>query len=213
MISNILDVFNQDAFSAISLSQAVNDLSAFPMDLGRIGKLGIFSEQGIETDTIAVEIDSNTLKLVPNTPVGAPASEIAKDKRKVRNFRAPYLPVKGEVLAVEVQNIRGFGTTQLMGFQEAVNRRAKPMINALDATVEFHRMGALKGIILDADGSTIYDLFTEFGVTQNSVDFVLGTATTEMKTKCTAVSRLVEAALGIAPFTGIDVWCGKVGRG
>jgi hypothetical protein len=40
------------------------------------------------------------------------------------------------------------------------------MATKMDATLEHLRIGAIKGQILDADGSAlIYDLFTEFGVT------------------------------------------------
>jgi hypothetical protein len=37
-------------------------------------------------------------------------------------------------------------------------------------------MGALKGVILDADGSVIYDLFDEFGITPAVIGFDLGNA-------------------------------------
>ena len=33
----------------------------------------------------------------------------------------------------------------------------------LDPTLEYQRLGAVKGVILNADGSTMYDLFSEFG--------------------------------------------------
>ena len=38
-------------------------------------------------------------------------------------------------------------------------------------------MGALKGEILDADGSTLVDLFDEFDITAQSVPFEFSTAT------------------------------------
>jgi hypothetical protein len=36
----------------------------------------------------------------------------------------------------------------------------------LDPTIEYQRMGAVRGIILNGDGSTLYNLFTEFNVAQ-----------------------------------------------
>ena len=48
----------------------------------------------------------------------------------------------------------------------------------LDPTIEYQRVGALKGIILNGDGSTLYNLFTEFGVTPpTEVGFDLANAT------------------------------------
>ena len=49
---------------------------------------------------------------------------------------------------------------------------------ALAITLEHLRMGALKGVILDADGSTLYDLYQEFEITPKVVNFALTTAST-----------------------------------
>ena len=59
--------------------------------------------------------------------------------------------------------------------QAVVNDRLAMMAMKHDATLEHLRIGAIKGQILDADGTTIlYDLFDEFGVSQQAeVDFDL----------------------------------------
>lgn len=211
MLGNILDIFANDAFGCVSLTQGINDTSMFPIDLGRVGKMGLFEESGIQTDTVVIETDGNSLSLVPNTPVGAPPNYVGRDKRKVRSFLVPNLPQEGQILASEVQNVRAFGSTQLQAVQEVVNKRAKSMVTRLDATIEYHRVGALKGIVLDSDGSTtLFNLFTEFGVSQDTVDFVLGTSSTEMLKKCFAVSRLIEDALGAGSgFSGVKALCGE----
>ncbi len=66
------------------------------------------------------------------------------------------------------------------------------MRNKHAITLEHLRMGALKGVILDADGATLFDLYSEFGITAKSVNFQLGTATTDVKKKCLEVLRHVE---------------------
>ena len=53
-------------------------------------------------------------------------------------------------------------------------------------------MGALKGNILDADGSTLYNLYNEFEITPKTVNFALGTAGTDVKKKCLEVVRHIE---------------------
>ena len=47
------------------------------------------------------------------------------------------------------------------------------MRNKHAITLEYLRMGALKGVILDADGSTLYNLYTEFGIAAKTVGFAL----------------------------------------
>ena len=65
----------------------------------------------------------------------------------------------------------------------------------------------MKGEILDADGSTLVDLYTEFGITAKTVNFVLGTATTNVKGKCVEVLRHIEDNLMGEYMSGVHVLC------
>lgn len=204
---NVLDVFKADAFSMSSLTDAVNQIPFVP---GKAGRLGIFKESGVSTTSIQVEEQAGSLSLIPKRERGAPPNQNKHGRRTVRNFNIPHLPLEDQVLASEVQNVRSFGGTQLQGVQEVVNSRMAEMVNKHDATVEYGRIGALKGVIYDADGSTvIYDLFTEFGLSQTSVDFVLGTAGTNVKGKVHTVKRAVETVLGQLTYQRMHVFAGK----
>ena len=45
-----MDIFNDDAFSVVSLTKAIEDTPFVP---GRVGQLGIFSEEGVSTTSIS----------------------------------------------------------------------------------------------------------------------------------------------------------------
>jgi hypothetical protein len=62
------------------------------------------------------------------------------------------------------RDVRAFGSESMLeGVQAVVNQRMSEMATKMDATLEHLRIGAIKGQILDADGSAvIYDLFTAF---------------------------------------------------
>lgn len=80
----------------------------------------------------------------------------------------------------------------------------------LDATIEYQRMGAIKGQILDADGSTVLlDLFTTMGVAQQTKAMVLGTAGTKVKQKVTEAIRLMEDELGGMMYQGARALCSR----
>jgi hypothetical protein len=64
-------------------------------------------------------------------------------------------------------------------------------------------MGALKGIVYDSDATVIYNYFHEFTVKQESVDFVLGTASTDILAKCISVKRIMEDNLQGETMSGI----------
>jgi len=68
-------------------------------------------------------------------------------------------------------------------------------------------MGALKGVILDADGSVIYDLFDEFDITPATINFGLDKADTNVKKKCADVLRHLEDHLKGEFMTAAHVLC------
>jgi hypothetical protein len=53
-------------------------------------------------------------------------------------------------------------------------------------------MNALRGIVKDGAGTTLYNYFTEFGLDQISFDFVFGTAGTNIQGKVRTTLRAIE---------------------
>lgn len=201
-----LDIFKDDAFSLVSLTKAINEQPYVP---GRIGALGLFAEEGINTTSVSVEYDGATLSLVPAGERGAPAPNVKSDKRKLINFNTIHLPQRARILADQIVGVRAFGSdSELETVQSVVNKRLAKMRNALDATIEYQRIGAIKGQIIDANGSTVLeDLFSRFGLTQQTKSLVLGTSTTKVRTKVLEAKRLMEDALGNAMYTGARAFC------
>lgn len=200
------DIFNNDAFSVQSLTKAMIDLPHTP---SRLRELGYFSEQGITTTTVSIEKRGHTLSLVPTGERGGVLRGGTKDKRTLIPFRTVHLPQSGGVNADEVQNIRAFGSeTELESVQNLVQREIARMRRNIDVTMEWQRMGAIKGQVLDADGSTVLlDCFTAFGVAQQTHSLVLGTSTTKVRNKVIEAKRKVEAALGGLSYSGLRVLC------
>ena len=73
-----------------------------------------------------------------------------------------------------------------------IARHLETMRNKHAITLEHLRMGALKGVILDADGSVLYDLFDEFDITPQTIAYDLGNAGTNVKAKCLATLAAIE---------------------
>jgi hypothetical protein len=95
-----------------------------------------------------------------------------------------------------VAGVRRFGGEDAEQLGNLVNDKLETCRAKHDITLEHLRMGALKGVIYDADGTTVlYDLYSAFGVTQKQVDFVLGTAGTDVRAKCLEVKRHIEKNL------------------
>jgi hypothetical protein len=116
-------------------------------------------------------------------------------KRKVRSFNIPHIPHDDVILPQEYDGIRAFGSeNEPAALAQVMNDHLQSMRNKHAITLEHLRMGALKGVILDADASTIYNLFTEFGITRKTVDFAMEDTSpvTDVAAKCREVIRHIE---------------------
>ena len=203
-----MGIFDSDIFTMSSLTASINEVTYTP---SQIGSLGIFEAEGISTTSLVIEKDGDTLGLVESKPRGAPGTVVGANKRTGVSFQAAHLPTTATVLADEVQNVRAFGSEDSeQAVQTVVNRRLAKMARRIDLTHENHRLGAIKGQVLDSDGATVlYDLFTAFGVSQQSVAMAMDTATTDMQGKALDIHEAVEDALDGLSYTGITVLCGK----
>jgi len=208
---SVLDIFNQDAFSVRTLTDSINKLPFVP---GRAGQVIDWNEQGITTTTIMVEEIDGVLTIINPSGRGGDGVTVAKQKRTARAFVVPHYQVDDAMMADEVQNVRAFGSENAVEDLSTMinNRMAQHVSWRLDPTLEYQRLGALKGIILNADGTTLYNLFTEFGVTQEAtIDFNLDatTDTGAIRGVCADAIDLIADNLGGITFTGVNAFCGK----
>ena len=192
-----LDIFNNDAFSVSQLTQTIVDIPRVPTQLG---DEGLFREYGISTTTMLIERTGSKLALVPTAPRGGVGQTVGRDKRKMIPIAAVHLPQRDAILADEVQNVRAFGSeTEVQTVQRLVLGQLTKLKSNLDLTLEYHRVGALKGLVLDANGEdVIYDLYSLFGMTKPSLAFDINNSasTVDLKQKCIDLKRLVRNALG-----------------
>ncbi len=180
-----------DGFSLTELSQAINVL---PNSYGRVNELGLFKFRPQTNTTVTVEMNNGVLTLVQSTPWGGVAPKNTNGKRVVKSFNIPHTPLEDTVLASEVMGIRAFGSASVTETVNGrVNDKLQTMKNKIDQTMEWRKVGALKGLVLDADGTTVIeDYFAAFGVTKKAVSFALGTAGTDVRAKCMEVVRHIE---------------------
>ena len=190
-----LDIFNDDAFTLSRLSQSMTDIPRVPTQLG---DEGLFNEYGINTLTMMIERQGSKLQLIPAAPRGGVPQPGTRSGRKLMPIAAIHLPQSDTILADEVQGVRAFGTeSEVEAVSTLVNRRMAALKSNLDLTNEYHRIGALKGIVLDADGTTeLWDMYDMFGFTQQTHYFALANAATDVKQKCVLLKRAIKTAMG-----------------
>lgn len=135
------------------------------------------------------------------------ATQAERGYRRTRSFTIPHIPYETVIRAADVDGVRAFGTeNQSEVIAQVINDRLAEMRAKHAQTLEFMRAGALKGVITDGAGRTLYNLFTEYGITQKSVDFKLGTAATDVPEKIREVARHIEDNLKGELHTGFRMF-------
>lgn len=200
-----MDAFSGDTFSTRSLTGFVRRMDYKPQFLG---SLGIFDPVPSATDLIFVERRNQSLRLIPTSPVGAPPTPRQTGKRDGIPLKIERIATDFTLYAHEVRGVRAENTEdELMPLQTEYARRMGEIRDDVELTEEFHRLGALQGVLLDADGSTvIYDFFSEFGIALPAlINFELGTAGTDVRQKCKDTIRLMARGAKGAMGTGTSV--------
>lgn len=208
----MFDIFNNNAFSVTSLTDAMREVKYVP---SYVGKLGIFTETSVDTLDVAIETDAaHNIIIVPSTPRGAPGVTWGRNRRTMRNLRIPHFQVDDALMADTVQAVRAFGQEKAVEiFQTKIAERAAEASNHFALTEEYQRLAVItQGKLLDADGSTLFNYYTEMGESVPAEvpwDLLAGSPVPgALRKKATALTRAMGATLDGLPFTGILALCG-----
>ncbi|HRE44768.1 MAG TPA: major capsid protein [Terricaulis sp.] len=206
----IPDPFKPDFFTTTALTASINNVAYQPTLLR---DLGIFSVDGVPTTSIVVEREGDLLALVPTSERGAPGATQVEVKRDAVSLLIPHLQKNDTLKAESILGVRQFGSEdQQITVEQARDKKLNRMARDLDFTLEYHRLGAIQGRVLDSDGvSVLVNLFTVFGIAEpTEIDFDLDNNTPAVGVvarKCNEVVYGMEAALGGVPYTGIHALC------
>jgi len=182
--------FQNPAFTVSALTAAINIL---PNTYGRLESMNLFPAKPVRFRQVAIEEKNGVLTLLPTLPVGSPGTVGVRGKRKLRSFAIPHIPHDDVVLPEEVQGIRAFGSeSEVQTIAGVMVDHLETMKNKHAITLEHLRMGALKGEILDADGTTIYNLFTAFEINPTTLTFPLSNASEDPRKTCLALKRYMD---------------------
>jgi hypothetical protein len=203
----MLDIFNNNAFGVVSLTDAINKPVFAP---GRIGQMGLFNERPVSTTVVVLEEKDGNIVLIAPTPRGGPGVTVDKKKADSRAIVVPHFEINDAIYADEVQGVRQWGTeNQLMTVMGMVSDRIAIHKPSHEVTLEYQRMGAVKGVVVYADGSQT-DLFAFFGISQDAeIAFDLDNAANgALRQHVQQIIRQMATNLGGLPFTGIHALCG-----
>lgn len=207
----IMDVFDQDAFSYVSLCAAVDLVGYTPGFL--TARPGLVTPAPIRTPEVWIEQRSFMPRLIQTTPRGAPPVQVSGDRRNARSFNTVRVALSSRINASELLGIRDFASeTTMKDLMGEVARRHFKMRNDEAVTKENMLLGAIQGVVLDADNSVIENWYTNWNVeVPATIDFTSAFSnssdTGEIRALFNKVRRAVLRAMRGLGGTGVGVEC------
>lgn len=174
-------------------------LAAAPYTPGDLGRMGLFETVNLTGTTLGIEKEvTDAGRVLTAISRGAPRQNTTLDKRSVVTFGTQSFGEQGAVMADEVLNSRGAGTS---GAKEVIEDRRARLVaklrRSMDYTHEVQRMNVLK-----APGTT------EFGAAASPVIIAVQTDATKLRQEIfNKLTLPIEAALDGIGFTGITALC------
>jgi hypothetical protein len=175
-----------------------------------LNESGLFSEEFLSTNTVTFEEQSKTLGLIGDQFRGAKPQANKDDNRKIRSYPIAHFPVVDAIKPEDIQGKRAYGSTDMAETEAAVLARKMERIRRnMDITMEVSRFSTLTtGALYAPNGTIVGNLFTDFGITQKSVDFLFGSATTDIVAKVEEViAHMQDNANTGDVITGIIAYC------
>jgi hypothetical protein len=204
-----MDIFNDDAFSLVSMIGAIEKVDYAP---NYLGELGIFTKTGVRTEDVFIEERSNAPALIHTSAPGtAPEAAAPRGRRGLRSYKTVRFAKGRRINASEVQGIRAFGSeTELSQVEAEVVQRQSALKADADFTYEHYRLGVVcQAKMLDADGTVLYDWASEFGqAIPAAINFDLTAADPEtgaIRKKCNDLRRTMVKNLKGVGGTGAGI--------
>jgi len=192
-------------------SELTASIAVAPYEPARLKQLGLFQEASVFRTHVDIEYKAGHLSLLSTRERGSRTAPFVRgDKGKIRTFRIPHIPQESVVRPDDLPDVRLWGTRDgKIAIRTVINDRLKQMKANFEATFEFHRMGAVNGVIIEPDGSEIYNLFDIFEIEQPTyyVDLENDTGRA-VRALATDIKRDMPNAIGKAPYRGIHAFCG-----
>lgn len=183
-----------DTNQLIDLTRAIQ---VIPNTSSVIKDMGLFMTEYTDQESVLFDKITASSALLPATNRRAGEPTYGKD-RDVVPYSLPlgYFKHMDRLTKQDIMGKRRAGSNnEQETFENALRIKLEDMNRNIDYTHEYMMVQAIKGNCVTPDGGSLADMFTLFGQTQVEVDFLLGTATTNVRAKCAAVRDAIQANL------------------
>mgnify|MGYP001809645939 CR=1 FL=1 len=191
-------------------TQLTTRVNRVPNTYGRINELGIFgADRGSASTNVEVPMSAFSSAILANAPRGGDIPFLSNSNQGSIVIPAPYLPLGAAIGPGDIQN-------QIV-LDQATGPRPKTLSDALAEkmmqlklshamSLEYLRMQALKGKLIDGKNKMLHDLHAIFGFQKVTVYFDLENPNVNVKEKTKQLARLIEVELRGETMTGVHAF-------
>lgn len=174
----------RDYFDSFSTTEVVEGITEQPTQYGYINSRNYFNMKSTSDKAIIFDKDYSNITLLPQVNRGAKAATQGKE-RTADTFalKLAYFKHADRLTGDDIQSHRAVGREDNETLARATAEKLEDMRRTWDQTEEYLKLNAIKGVFKTPDGAVVADMFSEFGVTQVTHDFDLGTNTTDIDIK------------------------------
>jgi hypothetical protein len=194
-------------FDVVDLTSAVRNL---PIQYGSFNTMGIFTEEGVQSDVVMFEESTQNGALIIDRIRGQKNYVSQDGTRKLHSFVVPHFPLDDYISPKDLQNKSAYDNFNEVEQMDAVmGRKLFRLRQNHDWTLNKARAQAIFSSTAYAPGGTVTQNWdTEFSNTRATADFTFGTSTTEALAVIEVMIQAVHDGMGgNGVFTGIVVPC------
>ncbi|MCV0429229.1 MAG: major capsid protein [Roseibium sp.] len=190
-------------YTNVDVTEEVNRI---PNNYGYLNALDISPSEPVGSRLVRIDYRDGQIVVLAAEEPGSPGQLTEQDNVGGTILQIPHFPhletITPEDLAgiVEVVN----GVLQARNLDAELAKRLSRIRKNHSITLEYIRMGSMRGLIKDGRGRTLYDLYSVFGITKKVIDLKLGTADTDMVEKFEEIGDHIQTNLKGETMSGVE---------
>ncbi|MGZ8888042.1 MAG: major capsid protein [Halobacteriota archaeon] len=197
----------RDYFDSFKQTEFVEGITSTPLQYGYINSRNDFNVKSTNQTAIVFDKDYSSISLLPQVNRGDRSSTQGKE-RTADTFalKLAYFKHADRLTGDDIQSWRRPGFTDSQTYAGATAEKLEDIKRTWNQTQEYMKLQAKKGVFKTPDGTVVADMFAEFGITQQTLDFGLGTNTTEVARKVRQLKTMVsKSVMNGGAIGGIEV--------
>ena len=196
--------------NAFEVVDRTDNLLEIPNNWNLFDALNLFTEQSVTSPTLTLEKIVESGGVLLDSVRGTRHMQNKDYTRELRSFVIPHFTLDDYITPEDIQGKRAYGSEQVETLDAVRMRKLERIRRAHDWTREIARAQLITaGTVYSPNGTTgTQNYFTEFSITQKTVDFVFGTSTTDIRGKIEEViAHIQDNVLNAGVYENIIAVC------